>query len=1294
MAGSGVSQNSLSNKLLKIKLAITFGTGLVLVILSFLHGIFVTSSGCIYPSRKGSSNIVKIDAKPEFVFGRKVEDSHVCVQDDKQRSSIYCNPGQSMPWKYTGYKTNGGRLRMFVNGTWFPFGEKNTPKEDIFTYKPYIDYKNQGGGIIYTYQKSNDYKKCKMTSDIVYADTDQKRLTNLCRYESKSTQDSTSLMYKFTDYAVGIHLKESDIKTGKFSLDELEFEPCAMERGYGVYVKIGDEDTEKAYHVYNPLVYSYTEFCKDGVCKKQFLSDTLSKNFIKATIPFSLPFQTATPRPFENSSAAKIFSAAPDSKPIIESEEKVCVQEDDPLLAYALGKSPEKDQKIYVNFANVNYEDQDGEIEIFFAEGVKTDEALQPRRLGLAFLSKIIYDVLNPLFGQHDNVKIGEVAGFTSKEGGFLVEARNSLISNSAIQTVKILSIVLWLFTVGYGIVVESRTVDSVKDDLVGGAPFFVLILWALNPESYVFFDDILIPLYLQVLNGISTFVVNLFSNFVSIYPDTKNPLDFLDVFIGEFFSTTTLFRMFGLATSPSTILVFVGAVSPMIVWGMMHVIEKIFSLVINFTLSTIQVGIMFLLFPLCAAASIHPATRPAMTKLFDQILGSIIDFARNTGVTTLLIGIPIYFYDRLFNFVVCYKEFVSWAFDIFGYTLFDIKINTWQVSEKPDIILLIFNAALFCLICYLIDAVESLLEKATSGVGSGSEFAIGANVKVPELQILRDIASKVKASFTPKQKSAKATRGQDFGSMPSLNQASKGMSAQKSMAANGGGVSRLPFPNGANQMPNNQAMANSRRPANSFSNAGRSFSEGVKKQADSLRKLAAGLNSRMKQEVGSVLRQIADRMNNIEQGFKRKMANLESMVNSQINRLGIDRLIGIKQNQIKSEVSDALRREASKLDQVRQKLRTSDFGDQSESKRVLTALDKSYNDISQLGKNIQSSPNSSNSSSSPRSNNTLQSGNNQGRLNNNLNTSGNNVSRAGAGGNQAGEARRDGAGGGQSNTAGARRDGTGGGQSGDGVRRDGAGISNTNMDKARRDGAGGGNQNNDGVTSRNYAQQNSSNSSDGVQNRPSLSQNTVPPSTNSQAVFKSGDFSPATEPSTSKGSPLSILPASGSQAGSDNFNPLSNFISPPAEKSSTSQSYNSYNSDSGSSSSYDSSEQKSSPSGSSQTSPASYQGAVGVQSSSAPPSAVVESPSQSSSSASDYNQSSSPVNAVSKASEKAPAEGKPDLLDPNSNPDGYNAPERNQMKKKEQEDEDEKRRREEEEQVMKLFQELFNKEN
>lgn len=749
----------------KAKLAFVLLSGPLWVVASFFYCIFGENEPiCIYPDRSGSAAVVRVNAKPDFIFGARVEDSAVCIQDGKEREPAYCSPGQNIPWKYTGFKTKGTRLRMFVNGVWFPFGQKNTPTEDTFIYKPYLDPKKTGGHIVYTYQKSNDYRRCKMTSDIVYADTDEKRATNFCRYVPKVIKDNTGQsMYKFTDYAVGIHLQEEDVENGKVSLNELNFELCAMERGYGVYVRFGEDDESPAYHAYNPLVYSYTEICKDGNCRKQFLTDVVSSKFIKTLIPFSLPFQTATPQAIKNKEALTLFNSPTDSSPILESKEASCVSGNDELLATALYTPPRAGQKIYVNFANVNYEEQDGEIEIMFAEGVEPDEEFQPRRLGLSFLSKIIYSVLSPLFGQRENVSIGEVEGFTTSEGGFLVDVRNNLISNSAVQAVKYLSIVLWFFMIGYSIVGESRTLQSVADDVLKGFPFYILVIWALNPESYVFFDDVIIPLYLQVLNGSSNLIMNLFSNFVSVFPDAKNPFDFLDMFVGELFSKTTLIRVSGMATNFVTMLLFVVILSPLITWGMMSFIAKIFKLVITFTLSTIQIGIMFLLFPICTVASIHPKTRPALTRLFDQMIDAIIDFVRNTLVTVLLVGIPIYFYDQVFNYVVCYKQLFSWAFDIFGFTLFDITINTWQMSSEPDVLKMLLYAAVFCLASKFIDTAQSVLESATSGLASGSEFGMGATAANKEFDWMNDVGNYVKAEFLSKMQNLKKKKAQSF---------------------------------------------------------------------------------------------------------------------------------------------------------------------------------------------------------------------------------------------------------------------------------------------------------------------------------------------------------------------------------------------------------------------------------------------------------------------------------------------------------------------------------------------------
>ena len=240
----------------------------------------------------GSKNTKTINMKEFFGAGLTPTDNN------------YENGGQRTNWFDTGFVTNGKNLVIYVSGEYFPWGKKQTERQTGYHMGV---AKTEDGDFETTLKVTDDYTDCVFNTDATYYnnDTEQMRLAyddHLTQYTGQNKNNrQTGVAYALaqhgiqSDCIVGNNCfgnqtitSTSNVKPDGFPVG------CVLKNGAGIYMRIGGNDVQYAYHLKNsyvPLLEKYCPYGKDATCEWKYKDKSITTNVQVAQVPFGLPIQ-------------------------------------------------------------------------------------------------------------------------------------------------------------------------------------------------------------------------------------------------------------------------------------------------------------------------------------------------------------------------------------------------------------------------------------------------------------------------------------------------------------------------------------------------------------------------------------------------------------------------------------------------------------------------------------------------------------------------------------------------------------------------------------------------------------------------------------------------------------------------------------------------------------------------------------------------------------------------------------------------------------------------------------------
>ena len=432
---------------------------LVTVFFWILYGILYLSQ-CSKP--EGGDGVCLLSENNGNINTFKFDISNLSTGGECGAGSPYETTGQGVDWIDTGYVTNGKQLIVYVNGDYFPWGEKQTPT----TFGYHVTNIQTGDGKIQEgLNITQDYKECELNTDIKYSASDN--LDTKIIYENH-LNSYTSANSNNRNENRGKILIDNNIQGDciignncKAGLANETQTACVLKHGAGIYMKIGI-DAPFSYHIKNYFIPDYDIKCTNGDnCTYQYKTSNAGETYNLIQVPYAIPpviykkgantngfiwdirdnvmknlqilqdydketeykFYTLVRVPNDEDCKGDDYQKI--NGACYHSEQKKMTHEEiknvncptssieninlpDELCA------PQSGKRIYIKPADTCYEDNTGEINLTFTSGVKTakkdDFSYRLDGIHITWFQDFVSVLFEPFFGsQNDKYEISDI---------------------------------------------------------------------------------------------------------------------------------------------------------------------------------------------------------------------------------------------------------------------------------------------------------------------------------------------------------------------------------------------------------------------------------------------------------------------------------------------------------------------------------------------------------------------------------------------------------------------------------------------------------------------------------------------------------------------------------------------------------------------------------------------------------------------------------------------------------------------------------------------------------------------
>ena len=621
--------------------------------------------------------------------------------------------GQVSQWVNSGFVTTGAPLEIYVEGGWYPWGKEVVGK--TLESVKIANNTDQGladidGGLIYDYGMAEVDLPCKTTTDISFfqdrlpLDTNGnkdysqlgglRQINHLKRYGSPNNSIDDEV-----EQIMDVHCLLNDTtKNGQTcanlrALNDRDFTPCYLNRGHGVYMKIGN--VNYAYHLANHEVALYRKnINRNEVSYSQALDDTNTPQTM--IVPFSLPTKTYNSFTAWNdpghiswlsNNLVNVEGNIPEAgQPdlVIMQDAIACKNTDDPD---AINETcpPAPNQPIFLIINDIYFTDNYGDVEVVFKAGAKKIINNNVFHDGSVFTEIAMY-IFEPMFGKgsinYQNAG-GSYSTATNISGknvvsinkdGAVMQLRNMFLTSFTFQVFKILLLIIYIMFYGYGLIKGDTAISA--DDIAKRLLNIAFVIWATDSTNYEFVDNFLIPFFFGAFNDLAVAMVQTSLGYAGIDIVINDPFGAFDVMLSSMFSEVIGLKMIALFNAN-----FLFFFSLLLIWILMiGMVILMVRTALVYVLSLFMIGFLFIISPLVCLMMLSDYTSHAFNSWKTALIKEGANSVVSMFFVSLFFALMLKPFNALFNFNICWDSL--WSLDMI---LFKFSFYGWKISQVPS---------------------------------------------------------------------------------------------------------------------------------------------------------------------------------------------------------------------------------------------------------------------------------------------------------------------------------------------------------------------------------------------------------------------------------------------------------------------------------------------------------------------------------------------------------------------------------------------------------------------------------
>lgn len=397
------------------------------------------------------------------------------------------------------------------------------------------------------------------------------------------------------------------------------------------------------------------------------------------------------------------------------------------------------------NVLNVGYE-YDGKIRSCVIATVKQDA-----RTTISNITHEYYNNLTTLLVNISNMK-----------DGLFVQIRNAIMKSSVYYTARILFVVWFVFSFGFGFINKEKIlyIKTIEMDWKN----FLIIMWISDPNNYDMIDDLLWPMLFYGSQTVATAILNAVSGVWGTSLTYESPLDFFDDITSELISKEMIYKLGAVATTPSAFYMFF-LLFPLFIPQCVKLFFIILSPVISLCFTMFGIGQIIMFMPIYAILSMFDSESDLFMATIRKLINEFMHFAFSLGFFGLLIGFIYHYFMQAMDVEICWKKKISINFlYIFQISLYDWQFDgsaTQKIKTVWNMISAVFQ---LMLITGVLGKVITLISETLANIfvqGSGS-FGLTAAQQFTQTvqQGWQDTVDSVSEALKDEEEKATAKKG------------------------------------------------------------------------------------------------------------------------------------------------------------------------------------------------------------------------------------------------------------------------------------------------------------------------------------------------------------------------------------------------------------------------------------------------------------------------------------------------------------------------------------------------------
>lgn len=314
---------------------------------------------------------------------------------------------------------------------------------------------------------------------------------------------------------------------------------------------------------------------------------------------------------------------------------------------------------------------------------------------------------------QYINKRDYGLININNMQDGLIVKIRNLILKSPTFQTMRMISVVIFIMTMGFGIIRGEKGINvrGMQTDWMR----FMVGLWATDPLNYQLIDDFLLPIMFKGIFSISSILLQGAADIMGTSMDINSPFDFFNNIIKIALSRELFIKVFALNYSSPILFVFSFV---LIYGGVIRLVVEIVRGVGLIAITTINIGGMVIFFPLFGLLSMFDKFKSMLDNWIEKMKTEFLNLALSIGIFGIFIGIVYYFLKQALDFSVYWDSIFSATIIPF---IWKIEIFHWKVETDRSSVSTLLYLTVFYFTTFAIGKMNELANQiATNLVGSG----------------------------------------------------------------------------------------------------------------------------------------------------------------------------------------------------------------------------------------------------------------------------------------------------------------------------------------------------------------------------------------------------------------------------------------------------------------------------------------------------------------------------------------------------------------------------------------------